>query len=132
MTYLFDTSAWLAHYTGEAGSVQVQKLMADGGARLLIASVSVTEFMRRLKTLEPDVAAETVLDDYLPIFDEVVPINLDTARLAVELNAAASTRLPLVDSLIAAAASLANATLVHRDAHFAALPSKRLRQLVVA
>ena len=53
MTYLLDTSAWLAHYTGENGGAQVQKLIARDGARILVASVSVTEFMRRLQTLAP-------------------------------------------------------------------------------
>ena len=132
MTYLFDTSAWLAHYTGEAGGAQVQKLIDSEGARILVASVSVTEFTRRLKTLGPGVNAETVRDDYLAVFDEVVPIDLDAACLAADLSAAASARLPLVDSLIAAAACLSGATLVHRDAHFSAIPAKRLRQLAVA
>lgn len=129
MTYLLDTSAWLAHYTGEAGGAQVQKLIAREGARTLVASLSVTEFMRRLQMLAPDVDAETVLADYLTVFDAVVPIDLDTARLAAEIGAASSARLPLADALIAAAADIADATLVHRDAHFAAIPSKRLRQL---
>jgi len=132
MTYLLDTSAWLAHYTGETGGAQVQKLIAREGARTIIASVSVTEFMRRLQTLAPDVDTETVLGDYLSVFDAVVPIDSDTARLAAELSATSSARLPLADSLIAAAAGIAGATLVHRDAHFAAISSKRLRQLALA
>ena len=132
MTYLLDTSAWLAHFTGEAGGEQVQKLLDSAGARVLVASVSVTEFVRRLKTLGPDVVAETVRDDYLAVFETVVPIDLNAACLAADVSAAASARLPLVDSLIAAAASLSGATLVHRDAHFAAIPTKRLRQLAVA
>lgn len=132
MTYLLDTSAWLAHYTGENGGEQVQKLIARDGARVLISSISVTEFMRRLQTVGPETNAEGVLGDYLSVFDAVVPVDLDTARLAAELNLVASARLPLADSLIAATASIAGATLVHRDAHFAALPPKHLRQLALA
>lgn len=48
----------------------------------LAASVSVTEFMRRLKKLRLDVAEEPVFGDYLSVLGEVVPINRDTARLA--------------------------------------------------
>lgn len=131
MTYLLDTSAWLAHYTGETGGAQVQKLITREGSRTIIACISVTEFMRRLQTLAPDVDAGTVLGDYLSVFDAVVPIDLATARLAAELSAVSSARLPLADSLIAAAADIADATLVHRDAHFAAIPSKRLRQMTI-
>ncbi|MFN0068870.1 MAG: PIN domain-containing protein [Limisphaerales bacterium] len=53
------------------------------------------------------------------------------ARAALRLREAATRRLPLADSLIAGCAVAANAALVHRDPHFAAIPPKLLKQMVL-
>ena len=92
----------------------------------------MTEFARLLKTLGAEIDAETVIDNYLSMFDAVVPVDLSAARRASELSAAATSRLSLADSLIAAAASVSGSTLVHRDAHFTAIPKRFLKQLHLA
>jgi predicted nucleic acid-binding protein len=50
---------------------------------------------------------------------------------AIELREASRSRLPLVDSVIAATASCQSAILVHCDPHLAGIPKDRLRQRLV-
>ena len=50
---------------------------------------------------------------------------------AIRLRTSATARVAVMDILIAAAASVKNATLVHRDPHFAAIPSNLLNQEVL-
>jgi predicted nucleic acid-binding protein len=57
--------------------------------------------------------------------DSVVPVDTALATRAFELAAKAQVRVPLVDSMIAAAAQLRDATLVHRDPHFRVIASLR-------
>lgn len=51
MIYLLDTSALLAHYRDEVGAARVQALFEREEDELLLASVSLPEFARRLKDL---------------------------------------------------------------------------------
>ena len=51
MTFLLDTSALLAHYREEVGAEQVQALFDRDDHELLLASVSLPEFARRLRDL---------------------------------------------------------------------------------
>ncbi|MCX7110926.1 MAG: hypothetical protein NTX45_12525 [Proteobacteria bacterium] len=51
MLYLFDTSALLAHYRREAGWQQVQAIFDDATTDILLASLTLTEFARRLREL---------------------------------------------------------------------------------
>jgi predicted nucleic acid-binding protein len=67
-------------------------------------------------------------EDYLPLFERVVPVDLPLCLKAVELRRAATARLPTNDSLIAAAAVKHDAVLVHRDPHSIAVPGHLLRQ----
>ena len=129
MIYLFDTSAIVAHYRGEKGAHEVQGLIDDKNAKLLIASVSLVEFSRRLDALGIDaVSVDALVADYQSLF-EVVPVTSVVALAAIQLGRASSKRLPLVDALIAASAAVRGAMLVHRDEHFAAIPTERLAQL---
>ncbi|MEI6676879.1 MAG: PIN domain-containing protein [Verrucomicrobiota bacterium] len=75
MTYLLDTSALLAHYRDEVGAASVQALFEREEDELLLASVSLPEFARRLKDLgcSPDEARE-VLRQYRQAVDEVVAV----------------------------------------------------------
>lgn len=120
---LLDTTALLAHYLDEAGAEVVHHHLEDSDAEILICALSVAEFARRLESL-----GETVGDArqralaYAGMCDEVVPVDTACATRAFELSQGAKRRIPLVDSLIAAAAQCAGATLLHRDAHFAAMP----------
>lgn len=122
MTYLLDTSALLAHYREEAGAAEVQALFENDDASIAIASITITEFSRRMTALgsAPEEALAS-LENYGRIFCAIVPIDGRIARQAVFLGLEAQGRIPLADTLIAAAAQSLNAVLVHRDPHFEAL-----------
>ena len=67
MRYVLDTSALLAHYRQEAGWEAVQTLFETDEAELLLASVSLTEFGRRLRELKatPTEVEETLASLFL-------------------------------------------------------------------
>ena len=128
---LLDTTALLAHYLDEPGAEQVHRSLQDADVEILICAVSVTEFARRLMALgeSPVVARERALD-YAGLCNSVVAVDTALAVRACEMTSGAPSCVPLVDSLIAAAAHLSDALLVHRDAHFAAVAA--LRQIEIS
>ena len=129
MRYVLDTSALLAHHRQEAGWPAVQALFEADEAELILVSVSLAEFARRLRELgatEED--AKAVLVSYELLFGGVAPVDAATARAAFVLGCRTPRRLPLVDALIAAVAQIKGATLVHRDEHMRAIPSELVRQ----
>ena len=127
--YLLDTSAVLAHYRNEPGAARVQELIEEEGSEILIATPTLVEFRRRMKELG---AAARVIDDAISAYEEmadgIVSIDKAAAEAAWQLSRSSGRRLPLVDSLIAGAARAAEAVLVHRDPHMAAIPSSLLTQ----
>ena len=130
MIYLLDTSALLAHHRQEPGWEQVQTIFTEDGAEVVIASMTLTEFagrMRELGASETEIRA--ILADYQMLFSAVVPVDGAVAWAAFELGCRTPERLPLVDALIAAAARLRGACLVHRDEHMAPIPAERVQQL---
>ncbi len=130
MIYLLDTSALLAHHRQESGWEQVQAIFTEDGAEVVIASVTLTEFARRLRELGASEAEiRAILADYQMLFSAVVPVDGAVAWAAFELGCRTPERLPLVDALIAAAARLRDACLVHRDEHMAAIPTEWVQQL---
>lgn len=129
MRYLLDTSAMLAHYRQEAGWQEIQALFESDEAELLVASVSLTEFGRRLRELRADEAeVEDVLANYQLLFTEVAPIDVVVARAAFLIGCRTPRRLPLIDALIAAAAQVKAAVLVHCDEHMQPIPPDLVRQ----
>jgi predicted nucleic acid-binding protein len=128
MTVVLDTSALLAHHRDEEGADGVQSLFEDANIELLIASVTLTEFGRRM--LELGASSEEIqriLADYKHLLNGVVSIDEDIAMKALSLAQQAAKRIPLVDSLIAAVACLKKATLLHRDQHFESIPKSLLK-----
>ncbi len=133
MRYLLDTSALLAHYRQEAGWDEVQALFEDDEAELMIASLSLTEFGRRLRELgAADSAVEGVLSEYELLFNDVVALDTAVAKAAFVIGCRTPRRLPLADALIAAAAQARDAVLVHRDEHMRPLPVELVRQRELA
>lgn len=128
--YLLDTSALLAHYRQEAGWEQVQALFEQEGAALYLCVLSLTEFGRRLYDLgaSPKDVSETLFA-YRALFDDLLPIDEQTALKALDIARLTPSRLPLVDALIAAAAAQGQATLVHRDRHLSAVPESMTASL---
>lgn len=127
--YVLDTSALLVHYRQETGWQPVQALFEAAGTELIVASVSLTEFGRRLRELgAAEDEVEDVLASYQLLFGEVAAVDAAVARAAFVLGCRTPRRLPLVDALIAAVAQGRDATLVHRDEHMRAIPAELIRQ----
>lgn len=69
MIFLLDTSALLAHHRDEVGSDRVQSLFDDQDCKILISSISLTEFGRRMVALGSSAKeVELTLDDYRLLF----------------------------------------------------------------
>jgi len=127
VTFCLDTSALLAHFRDESGGDRVQEILE--GSRVLVVSITITEFSRRMMSLGSPVGdIERVLADYRLMFFGVAPIDEKAAVRAFEISNRATDRIPLADTLIAAAASLRGAVLVHRDPHFSSIPTDLLAQ----
>lgn len=129
MRYLLDTSALLAHYRQEMGWEPVQALFEDPESEIDIAAPTLTEFAWRLRALGvEDAEIHNLLDNYSLLFTRVMAIDASIAIAAFAIGRQASDRIPLIDTLIAAAAQADEAVLVHRDAHMAAIPAEAVRQ----
>ena len=129
MRYVLDTSALLAHYRQEAGWQEVQTLFETDEAELIAASVSLTEFGRRVRELgATETEVEGILSSYQLLFTEVAPVDTAIAKAAFVLGCRTPRRLPLVDALIASVAQVRSAVLVHRDEHMRLIPPELVRQ----
>lgn len=130
MTFLLDSSAVLAYMRSEAGCQRVQQLFQQPETSVLLCSVTLAEVARRLRQLgaSSEQAWERV-NLFLQLVDETVPVDETVARESDRLVSGATSRLPLIDALIAAAALTRQAVLVHRDIHFRHIPPGLLQQL---
>jgi predicted nucleic acid-binding protein len=127
---LLDTSALLIHYFKETGGDRVQEIISDEANEIIIASVSIAEFARRLSAMGYGVdEAKTTSLAYASLADKVIPVDTAAAVRAYELSSLSRKRIPLIDALIAACASLSDAVLVHRDAHFGVIPGDLLQRV---
>jgi len=127
--YVLDTSALLAHYRQEVGWSEVQALFEAEEAELILVSVSLAEFGRRLCELgATEEEIEATLTSYQLLFEEIVPVDAASAQAAFVLGCRTPRRLPLVDALIAAVAQIKGAILVHRDEHMRSLPADLVSQ----
>lgn len=130
MRYLLETSALLAHYRQETGWDTVQTLFESAEIELIIASLTLAEFGRRLCELgsAEDEARET-LASYQLLFSEVAAVDASVAMAASTIGCRATQRIPPIDTLIAAVAQSKQATLVHRDEHMRHVPIELVAQL---
>ena len=132
MTHLLDTSALLAHYLAEPGAARVQALFEDNAVVAGASILSLYEFELRLHQLGMDAANRTTeLNRYRALLNEVVVVDEAVRSEAIHLRNSATAHVAAMDILIAATASLKDATLVHRDPHFAAIPPSLLKQEVL-
>ena len=130
MTFLLDTSALLVLYRKEPEVDQVLALFDDPQHDILLSTVSVAEFGRKLRELGKDrEEIEDTLDQFMQLFSHVVPLDEAVARASLRLVESVPLRLPMADSLIAASALVHGACLVHKDRHMAAIPPEVLPTL---
>jgi predicted nucleic acid-binding protein len=127
--FVLDTSALLAHYREESGCARIQHILEDDDAEVIIVAVSIAEMARTLLNLGSEIdSARSVALAYADLATSVVPVDTALSVRALEVGYACGSRLPLVGAIIAAGASLFDATLVHRDAHFSQIPGDFLKQ----
>jgi len=130
--YVLDTSALMAHFLNETGWETVDRLLEEEADEVYINAVAWLEFQVRLKEVVTDkTRRERALQIYAELLDEALPVTRDVAAAAFELREATTSRLPNSDAIIAATAKLEGATLVHRDPHLVAIPSRLVRQHVL-
>lgn len=126
--FLLDSSAWLVHLFGEPGAEQVNLLFENSDNEVTISVLSIPEVYARLKSLDAEAHWEEVWDTFKALFAKIHSVNEAAAHQAVALRAASTERLPTIDALIAATASIHGLTLIHRDPHFASIPADLLSQ----
>lgn len=129
MTYLLDSSAWLAHLFGEPGVEEVTSLFDNPGTEVSISVLSIPEVFARLKSLDRQTHWSEVWEIYSQLFSKVIPADEVIAHQSIQLRAATPERLPTIDGLIAATALVHQLTLVHRDPHMTPIPNPDLRQI---
>lgn len=128
MTHLLDTSAFFAFFFDEPGRQRVEELLREPAVEVGLSTLTSVELWARLRAEGRDTVFEQEWEDYLPLFERIVAVDFPLCLKAIELRRAATSRLPTIDSLIAAAAANYDAVLVHRDPHFTSIPSHLLKQ----
>jgi predicted nucleic acid-binding protein len=128
VTHLLDSSAFFAFFFDEPGRQRVEELLREPAVEMGLSVLTSVELWARLRAEGCDMVFEQEWEDYLPLFERIVSVDLPLCLKAVELRRAAKARLPTIDSLIAAAAVEYDAVLVHRDPHFNSIPGHLLKQ----
>jgi predicted nucleic acid-binding protein len=131
LTHLLDTSAWIAHLQRESGWEVVSKILADPEISVGISTLSLVELHARMRLTGREADFIAVTEDYRELLESFVPVDEATSLHTIFLRQITGARIPAIDAMIAATASLHGATLVHRDAHFEAVPADLLRQLAL-
>ena len=122
----------LAHYLAEPGAERVQALFEDDAVLAGASILSLYEFELRLHQLGVDEATRIAeLNRYRALLNDIVVVDEAVRSEAIRLRTGATAHVAAMDILIAATASLKNATLVHRDPHFTAIPPSLLKQEVL-
>jgi len=128
MTHLIDSSAFFAYFFNEPGRNRVEEILRDSAHSPALSILTASEFWACLRRQGKAASFEQEWQEHLPLFDSVIPVDWVVTRRAIALREAARTRLPTIDSLIAATAALHDAVLVHRDPHFLEIPAALMRQ----
>ncbi len=107
----------------------MRSLLEDPNITVCVSVLTLYEVRTTFlyRTGSHDRADKAVTDLRLAV-SAVLPVTEATLSLAFELRRASTARLAIADCLIAATAVQQGAILVHRDSHFAALPTGRLAQ----
>jgi predicted nucleic acid-binding protein len=128
VTHLLDSSAFFAFFFDQPGRQRVEELLREPAVEMGLSVLTSVELWARLKAEGLDTVFEQEWEDYLPLFERIVSVDLPLCLKAVELRRAATARLPIIDSLIAASAVEYDAVLLHRDPNFTSIPRHLLKQ----
>ncbi|MBS0609611.1 MAG: PIN domain-containing protein [Proteobacteria bacterium] len=121
--FVLDTSALLTLRDDEPGADRVAQLLTQaqqGQTRVLGCFISQMELLYRVWRDESETAGRLAYEQCLALPIEWVHESPELLIQAAQIKA--QFPLSLADAWIAACASLAQATLVHKDPEFSALP----------
>lgn len=124
--YVLDTSALIALRADEPGAAFVVDLLGraqQGAARCLVCFMSLMEVFYCVWRIEGELEGETAYRLCLSLPVEIIRESPELLAGAARMKA--ENCLSLADSWIAAAARITDATLVHKDPEFSALPLKQ-------
>ena len=128
MRLLLDTSVLVCFYKKEFGwQLALDKIAA--ASEVLLSAISIAEFGRLCMLDSKSVeAAYEALESAMKLTTAVIPVDKTTSITILEITSKATSRVPLVDAVIAATAMQHGAVLLHRDAHFRSIPQSMLQQ----
>ena len=118
-TYVLDASALLVFLLKDAGSVRVLQLLNDAdrtGVPILVSVVNWGEVFYQSWQRHGEQSARETMDDFSHLPIQILPVDLPQVLKAGELKAL--HKIPYVDCLAAALATLHHATLVTSDRDF--------------
>lgn len=118
-TYVLDASALLVFLLKDAGSVRILQLLKDAdrtGVPILVSVVNWGEVFYQSWQGHGEESARQTLADLLQLPIRIVPVDVPQVLKAGELKAL--HKIPYVDCLAAALATLTRATLVTSDRDF--------------
>jgi predicted nucleic acid-binding protein len=127
--YLLDSSAFAAFFFQEKGSNQVQELLFSAEAQVNLSVLSVAELSILFKHRLPPADCAQAMEMLPNLFDSFFPVTEEIVHAMLNLRDKTSARLPIVDALISATATIHQATFVHRDKHFSSIPARFLKQI---
>ncbi len=128
MRLVLDTSAIVCLVEREFGW-EVAKARMASSSEVSISALTVVEFIKRcLARGENEAQAQQSADEMISLVHEVIPTDQAIANLVLTISVHSTSRVPTVDSIIAATAIQHGAVLLHRDAHFRGIPQTMLHQ----
>jgi len=113
----------LAHFLKEPGDAEVAGVFQDGDGW-----VTPVTWLELRGQMGRTAMGEEIVAIYRAASAGTVDITYTVAEAAFEIRRGATSRVPIADSLIAGAARVHGMRLLHRDAHFAAIPTRLLKQ----
>lgn len=131
ITYVLDSSVFLAYALGEPGSAQVTAIWWDNANSVGLSALCIVEIKTCLRERIVDPTHRKKLYDLYCSLVTVLDATEAVSVKAEDLRSTVKGRLPLADALIAATARLLGAILVHRDEHLATIETSRVAQLVL-
>ncbi len=128
MRLVLDTSAVVCIVEQESGWLVAQEKIREFD-QVLISAMTIAEYARRCLSRGDSIAeAKLAIDGVLVMVDEVIAVDEQIARRMLTVVEQATSRVPIIDAIIAATAIQHGAVLLHRDAHFRSIPQSMLHQ----
>lgn len=129
-SYLFDTSALLAHFLQEPCSFEIKRLLLDKTNNCAVCVVTWLEFAGKLTDKRVSARDKAqIMAGYKDILSVQYDVDSKTIECATRLRDSVRPRLPAMDAIIAGCALANDTILVHKDSHMDAIPEGFLKSI---